>query len=159
MPRLRRDPDTYEHARRLADDGVGVPEIARLLDVPAATVGNWLIRRPAYLDASKPSPANVCHLCVSRAMTDEERRAYAYLLGIYLGDGSITGGRRGVYRVRGGRYVYPRYMFSNRSVDIARIFQEACDAVGAPWPVHKWTTSVSRRDAVALLDGLIGPKA
>jgi len=32
--------------------------------------------------------------------------------------------------VKAGRYEYVRYMFSNRSGDIRRIFTDACDRAG-----------------------------
>jgi hypothetical protein len=53
----------------------------------------------------------------------------------------------------------PRYSFSNLSIDIKRIFCEACDQLG----LH-WTTAppksiyVSRKADVARLDEFVGPK-
>jgi len=63
-------------------------------------------------------------------------------------------------RVRGKRYEYPRYMFSNRSADIQRIFTDACDRAGIEWRrSYEWTISVSKRESVAVLDRWIGPKS
>lgn len=57
------------------------------------------------------------------------------------------------------RYEYPRWQFSNRSEDIHGLCQWALDLVEVPWRRSgPWTTSVSRREAVAMLDELIGPK-
>jgi hypothetical protein len=57
------------------------------------------------------------------------------------------------------RYEYPRWQFSNRSADIRDICIAALDLVGVPWRRSgPWVISVSRRDAVAHLDALIGPK-
>ena len=56
-------------------------------------------------------------------------------------------------------YAYPRYFFSNRSLDIQGIFCEACDRLGVAWRQDgPWNISVARRDAVAILDRHIGPK-
>src|SRR6476646_8738112 len=56
-------------------------------------------------------------------------------------------------------YSYPRYFFSNRSLDIQGIFCETCDRLGVPWRQDgHWNISVARRDAVAILDRHIGPK-
>ncbi len=56
-------------------------------------------------------------------------------------------------------YVYPRYFFSNRSLDIQRIFCDACDLLGVAWRLDgPWNVSVARSDAVALLDRHVGPK-
>ena len=71
-------------------------------------------------------------------------------------------GWRGVNRVRvkGRDYEYPRYQFSNRSSDIRRLFTDAMDELGAAWrPWGRFHVSVARRDAVALLDQHVGPKA
>jgi hypothetical protein len=71
-------------------------------------------------------------------------------------------GWRGVNRVhvKGRSYEYPRYQFSNRSDDIRQLFTYACDLVGVAWrPWGRYHISVARRDAVALLDEFVGPKA
>lgn len=56
-------------------------------------------------------------------------------------------------------YRYPRYNFSNRSLDIQRLFCEYCDKVGVEWrQMNRWSISVARRESVALMDRAIGPK-
>ena len=56
-------------------------------------------------------------------------------------------------------YEYPRYFFSNRSLDIQRIFCEACDRLGIAWRQDgPWDISIARRESVAALDRLVGPK-
>jgi hypothetical protein len=70
-------------------------------------------------------------------------------------------GWRGMNRVcvKGKRYAYPRYQFSNRSDDIRRIFTDACDLLGVDWrPWTRWHISVAKRESVAMLDEFIGPK-
>ena len=56
-------------------------------------------------------------------------------------------------------YEYPRYLFSNRSLDIQRIFCDACDRLGIAWRQDgPWNVSVARREAVAVMDRHVGPK-
>jgi hypothetical protein len=58
------------------------------------------------------------------------------------------------------RYEYPRYLFSNRSDDIRRIFTDALDQLRIAWRANgRWSVSVARRDAVAALDTFVGPKS
>ncbi|KRF34314.1 hypothetical protein [Nocardioides sp. Soil805] len=57
------------------------------------------------------------------------------------------------------RYEYPRWQFTNRSDDIRALCCWALDLVEVPWRRSgAWVVSVSRREAVARLDELIGPK-
>ena len=74
-------------------------------------------------------------------------------------------GYRGVNRVRaqlvtGDRwYEYPRYIFTNESVDILRLCADALDRLGVEWRFSRRNAiSVARRDAVARLDEFVGPK-
>jgi Homeodomain-like domain len=61
--------------------------------------------------------------------------------------------------VRGRRYAYPRYFFSNESHDIIGIFCATLDRVGVPWRMCRPNlVSVARRHAVAMLDRHVGPK-
>jgi hypothetical protein len=56
-------------------------------------------------------------------------------------------------------YAYPRYFFSNRSLDIQRIFCEACDGLEIDWrQAGSWNISIARRSAVATMDRHVGPK-
>jgi hypothetical protein len=58
------------------------------------------------------------------------------------------------------RYDYPRWQFTNRSVDIRELCCWALDLVDVPWrQSNHQTISVSTRGGVARLDELIGPKA
>ncbi|MFB4316195.1 helix-turn-helix domain-containing protein [Actinomadura sp. 21ATH] len=74
-------------------------------------------------------------------------------------------GWRGTNRVRrpgkdGDRwYEYPRYQFTNVSLDIQRLFTDALDRLGIPWKqMNKKNISVARREGVARLDEFVGPK-
>jgi hypothetical protein len=61
-------------------------------------------------------------------------------------------------RVKG--HAYPRYMFSNESADIRDLFAWACSLEGvACRPAGRRNVSVARREAVAIMDRLVGPKA
>jgi hypothetical protein len=66
-------------------------------------------------------------------------------------------------RIVGGerkRYDYARWQFSNRSDDIRNLCCWALDLADVAWRQSgPWTISVSRREAVAVLDELIGPKS
>ncbi|MBV9097068.1 MAG: hypothetical protein JO079_03330, partial [Frankiaceae bacterium] len=54
---------------------------------------------------------------------------------------------------------YSRYLFSNRSDDILRIFTDALDLAGVEWKQNnRWSISIARRDAVARLDEFVGRK-
>ena len=56
-------------------------------------------------------------------------------------------------------YAYPRYFFTNLSVDIQRIFCECCELLGVRWSrSNARTISVSDRTSVAILDSSIGSK-
>ncbi len=58
------------------------------------------------------------------------------------------------------RYDYARWQFVNHSSDIQRFCTDALDRLQIPWRQSSWTTiSVSRREAVARLDSIIGPKS
>jgi hypothetical protein len=57
------------------------------------------------------------------------------------------------------RYTYARYLFSNESTDIRRLFSMACERVGVECrPNNRNSISVARRASVNQLDAFIGPK-
>ncbi|MGW0559102.1 transcriptional regulator [Streptomyces sp. NPDC003016] len=61
------------------------------------------------------------------------------------------------------RYQYPRYFFTNTSVDILRLFTDTLDALGVEWKPSRQSRaaqsiSVAKRASVALMDSHIGPK-
>lgn len=83
-----------------------------------------------------------------------------FLRGLFHSDGARV--NNWATRMVGGqrrRYDYARWQFSNRSADIRALCCWALDLVEVPWRQSgPWTISVSRREAVALLDELVGPK-
>ncbi|GGW53318.1 helix-turn-helix domain-containing protein [Streptomyces caelestis] len=61
------------------------------------------------------------------------------------------------------RYEYPRYLFSNKSDDIRKLFTDALDTVGVEWSTlargsDPFNISVARKASVALMDAHVGPK-
>ncbi|WP_330457194.1 helix-turn-helix domain containing protein [Streptomyces sp. NBC_00820] len=65
-------------------------------------------------------------------------------------------------RIIGGerkRYEYPRYFFTNLSVDITGLFTSALDRVHVEWKhANRRNISVARKASVALMDAHVGPK-
>ena len=247
----------------LVDEGLKDSEIRRQTGIPRGTIRAWRLGRIPRRDwrASQIQPKESCPACghPSHRFNDLPRESYAYLLGLYLGDGCISTHPRGVFRLRitldskypgiiaecaaamgavlptskvgvlwhthqnsaevssfsrawpclfpqhgpGKKherairlvewqydiatthperllrglihsdgchsvntikhpkktYVYPRYLFSNRSDDIRKIFCDACDQLGLEWRVMNSTDiSIARHESIAIMDEFIGPK-
>ena len=72
--------------------------VARELGIPRSTVRDWL---SGHVPASREPGVKDCTTC-GNAFHDFAGLppSYAYLLGLYLGDGCISAHRRGVYRLR-----------------------------------------------------------
>lgn len=84
---------TVDRARLLSQQGLIDREVAEITGVSISAVQKWRtgIRRDAGPGrARKPG----CPRCTGRLLSES---AYSYLLGLYLGDGCITRGRRDVY--------------------------------------------------------------
>jgi hypothetical protein len=77
------------HSQRLA-----TAEIARRTGIPRSTIRYWLAKGPAY----PRRPAGPCNPCAYISCVPQG--PYAYLLGLYLGDGCLSLVRGGVYRLR-----------------------------------------------------------
>lgn len=133
-------------ARALRARGHNIRSVARTLSLPYTTVWHWCVDRP---EPVMPASAVRCFRCRPERKSPTDPAAYAYLLGQYLGDGHlVTSDRVPVLRIycadawpnlidacdnamRGvgqqgaadPEYVYPRYMFSNRSTDIMELCQ------------------------------------
>jgi hypothetical protein len=85
-----------------------------------------------------------------------EREPQSLLRGLIHSDGSYS-----VNTIRHPKktYVYPRYLFSNRSEDIKRIFCNACDLLGIEWRVmNAKDISIAQRESIAVMDEFVGPK-
>jgi hypothetical protein len=95
---------TVSEALRLRDEeGLGARSVAQLLDLSVGTVRDWHAgklpahSRPQADEASAPA----CEECGQDVHDFTSlSREYVYLLGLYLGDGTISRHRRGVYRLR-----------------------------------------------------------
>jgi hypothetical protein len=89
-----------------------------------------------------------------------EQHPAAFLRGLFHSDGCRV--RNWATRMVAGRkkrYDYPRWQFTNSSGEIRGWCCDALDLLDVPWRRSSWTTiSVSRREGVARLDELIGPK-
>ena len=73
---------------RMIADGVGDYEIARRTGVNRSTVRSW--RRGGGRLTPRPGDLDRCERCgAAHGLDDLDHRAYAYLLGQYLGDGCI----------------------------------------------------------------------
>ncbi len=76
----------------------------------------------------------------------------ALLRGLYHSDGSRS---RNVVKGRD----YPRYLFANESPGIRALFCQACDRLGLHWTIaNRRNVCISRREDVARLDEVLGPK-
>jgi hypothetical protein len=80
-------------ALALADTGANATDIGRQLGIPRRTVSDWL-------RGSLPHEPCASRRCTADHQFSELPPAYVYLLGLYLGDGSIALGPRQVYRLR-----------------------------------------------------------
>src|SRR2546423_11578769 len=98
MTRPRKDLETV---RDLLAQGLPVAEASRRAGIPRSTVVTWLSEGlDEILDARVDGPPDrtPCEFC--RYVRDVSEGPYAYLLGLYLGDGYIADHGRGVYRLR-----------------------------------------------------------
>lgn len=251
------DPEIRRVAVTLRRNGAPNIAVSRSLNIPPGTVSHWWHVDRSRRNVPPLRPASPCFRCRD---TPCDREAYAYLLGLYLGDGHIVAHPRaysltiscanawpGLMRecagsiarvlpgsaanfvprqgctdikrysqhwpclfpqhgagrkhersivlepwqarivqaepwalVRGlihsdgcrnmnwtvrtvagerKRYEYPRYLFSNESVDIMRILTATLDGLGVEWKFSRRNVvSVARRASVVLMDRHIGPK-
>jgi hypothetical protein len=81
--------------QRLAESGLSLSEIARQTGVPRGTVRHWLAGRLPRL-----AEPGACERCgADHALRRLPAATYAYVLGMYLGDGCILRHPRGVWRL------------------------------------------------------------
>ncbi|MGW1881875.1 helix-turn-helix domain-containing protein [Streptomyces sp. NPDC001970] len=89
--------DVRQKALSLLRSGARNADVARQLSVPPSTIGVWLHRDRAKRGECPGKPAPQCPRCDGREL---DSAAYAYLLGLYLGDGCINVLKKGVYFLR-----------------------------------------------------------
>lgn len=114
----------------LSATGLTDGEVSRRTGVPTSTLRKW-----RYADRS---PADVWR---EPALDDLPGEAYAYLLGIYLGDGHIVEHARGVYRLVVG--LDSRY---------PKLNQEVAEAMEAVRPGQHARRTLHRVHALVTLD-------
>lgn len=105
----------YDEAIRLVGAGFNDSEISRRLNIPRGTIRDWrhaAEKNPGYrtvhatghrpnLVVTSTNPGGRCDgTCEAPVFALRDRNAYFYLLGQYLGDGTISEMSRGVYRLR-----------------------------------------------------------
>lgn len=81
-------PEVRQKALTLLRDGVSNREVARRMGIPLGTIGYWLhMDRAKRGECPGKGPSRPCPRCDGREL---DEAAYAYLLGLYLGDGHIS---------------------------------------------------------------------
>jgi hypothetical protein len=85
---------TVDMALRLSAIGILDQENARICGVSAAAIRHWRCGRRQASHGTAAGRSLTCPRCHGRSL---DEAAYAYLLGLYLGDGHITRGRRDVF--------------------------------------------------------------
>lgn len=125
-----------EQALALFEEGLTASEVACATGVPRSTVRDWRLGRG--MRTSRRSE------CPGHDFSSLGRDTYAYLLGMYLGDGCISCHRRGVWRLRVTLdAVYPgivaecasamRVVASGRRVHVLRRRKSRCVEVSSYW--------------------------
>jgi Helix-turn-helix domain of resolvase len=101
MTAMTRPKEDVEAARHLLAAGYSIAETARRVGVARATIRDWMA---AGFDEILPrrftetGSDGRCKFC--RFIRDLTESSYAYLLGLYLGDGMISDAAKGVYKLR-----------------------------------------------------------
>ena len=85
---------TVDTALRLSAIGILDKENARICGVSVSAVRHWRARRRRLPPGTAAAKRITCPRCHARPIDES---AYAYLLGLYLGDGHIARGPREVY--------------------------------------------------------------
>ncbi|MGC5031881.1 transcriptional regulator [Micromonospora sp. DT229] len=134
-------PETRARVRALRAQGHNIRSIARTLALPYTTVWHWCVDRP---EPAQVSSATRCFRCRPELTGPADPAAYAYLVGLYLGDGHlVTSDRAPVLRIY-CTDTWPnlieacdaamRAVLANR---VQRIQKQGCVAVqstGKHWP-------------------------
>jgi len=90
------DMGTRKRALALVAQGRSLNSVSKETGISRAAIRSWQIRiEPLDWNRARPCPR-----CSDIPGTPDNPAAYAYLLGLYLGDGCISSLRRGVYFLR-----------------------------------------------------------
>jgi hypothetical protein len=150
--------DTIHTALELAASGQSNQQIARALGLSRDTVRRW---RGGDLPGSKPRMVPRITRSSGPDLEGLEAGAYAHLLGLYLGDGTVSELPR-TCRLRNAldaRYPPGSWRVPHgRCEDIKRIFCDHLDLLGIGWTrPNAVSIAVARRADVAALDRFVGP--
>ncbi len=85
---------TVDRARRLSQQGLIDREVSQITGVPLRTVRKWRTGTRRAPGKVRKGREPGCPRCTERPLDEP---AYAYLLGLYLGDGWLTLGSRDVF--------------------------------------------------------------
>jgi hypothetical protein len=141
---------TITAALALADEGANACEISQLLGIPRTTARDWLRGHLPHHVAGTKTGMEFCGRCghTARGFANLSE-AYVYLLGLYLGDGSIAQHHRGVHKLR--IFLGVKYPAIIALTDIRAIFCRACDRLEVRWTAARTTIYISRKPDVARL--------
>jgi hypothetical protein len=119
-----------EAVRLREDEGLGARRVARQLGLPVATVRDWHSGKLPWhsrLGRNSGARPTVCSTCKQSGHSrDELGSSYVHLLGLYLGDGSISTHPRRVHRLR---------VFLDKKYP--RIVDECVDSMGSVMPGNR----------------------
>ncbi|WP_406418478.1 helix-turn-helix domain containing protein [Streptomyces sp. NBC_00873] len=90
------DLDTRKRALELIAQGFSQNSVSKQTGISRAAIRSWQTR----IEPLGWNRAAACPRCDGLPSDPEDPAAYAYLLGLYLGDGCISSARRGVYFLR-----------------------------------------------------------
>ncbi|MGX6604942.1 transcriptional regulator [Micromonosporaceae bacterium Da 78-11] len=83
-------PHLRDRALRLRAQGIPFGDICRDLGISRNTVGHWFYGDRARHRAELDAEPSRCPLCATPPRLPDDQAAYAYLLGLYLGDGHLA---------------------------------------------------------------------
>ncbi|MFD8387179.1 transcriptional regulator [Streptomyces sp. NPDC059679] len=91
------DLETRKRALALVGQGRSLNSVSKQTGISRAAIRAWQIRIEPLSPASR---GDACPRCAPEPQLPEEPAAYAYLLGLYLGDGCVSRLKKGVYLLR-----------------------------------------------------------
>ena len=101
MRTMTRSKEDVEAVRNCIEQGLSIAETARRVGIARATVRDWMRKGfDEAIQARMDHPGEDARCAFCRYIRDLSETSYAYLLGLYLGDGYIAPHPRGVYRLR-----------------------------------------------------------
>jgi hypothetical protein len=132
----RKSPAEIRHALDLVGNGLTHAEIATQLDVPVGTLRTWLYRGPPRR-VIRPG----CATCgAEHDLAGADADSYAYLLGVYLGDGYLAS--------QGGG---PRSLRVAMDVAYPGIIEEVAQAICAVRGQRPWVGRDRRTNTVRIV--------